>query len=411
MRQNKFVNLASLTCIQVSNGVLPILIFPFTLAVIGPDLYAKVVLSEGLAIVLLAMVLYSFEIDGVALVVGMNPLNERHRVSRAFSTIFYLRIAIFLVGAPIVLLVAALLDDQMLPLAFWWLLVPLSYALQPNWLFQGLEHNSPVATVTVLSRAAAVALVLSFVNNPRDHTLVPVLIGLAYLAGAIGSLIYARCRFGIRLVAVPLDALKRTLWSGKEIFLGSMSVLLYRDINVVLLGVLMAPGSSVATYSMAEKITKAIQASTRPLNQLFMPNALRIAGLAGRPSPTVLAQLLRITWPQLAALAPLLAILAVGYTTLGSEIQGIENVDAIASLVALMSLVPLLGVPNFMLGWAGLSVLDSRRYLLGALLATGLLNLMLCVPLISLYGEDGAAVCFVLAEAFLLYLVVRRYIT
>jgi hypothetical protein len=169
----------------------------------------------------------------------------------------------------------------------------------------------------------------------------------------------------------------------------------------------------VATYSVAEKITKVIQASTRPLNQLFLPKALKIATLANRPSPAVLSQLLRITWPQMATVMSILAAFAIGYATIGGDLlrtHHVANADQIASLVILMSVVSLLGVANFMLGWAGLSVLNARRYLLGAYVTTGTVTLALCVALASFYGARGAAVCFVLGEALLLYFVVRRFI-
>src|SRR5260370_13912001 len=52
-RRKHFINLVSLACIPVSNGVLPLLIFPFTLGVVGAGLYAQVVLSEALSIALL----------------------------------------------------------------------------------------------------------------------------------------------------------------------------------------------------------------------------------------------------------------------------------------------------------------------------------------------------------------------
>src|SRR5438309_2156623 len=412
-RKKHFINLVSLACIQVSNGVLPLLIYPFTLGVVGADLYAKVVLSEALSIFLLAIVLYSFEIDGVARVVELTPEKDRDRLSQIFSAIFYLRMALFAVAAPLALLGALCVDEQLLPLTLCWLLVPLSYAVQSNWLFLGLERNAPVALFTLLSRAGAVALVLFLVRERSDYARVPLVIGLVYMAGAIGSLLYAQQRLGIRFVAVPRATLKQMLWSGKEIFASNMSVILYRDVNVIVLGALGGSGAGVAAYSMAEKIVKAIQASMRPLNQLFFLKALRIGRSAERPGPAVLRQLLRITWPQLAALVVVLAILAAGYLALGPTIpwlQRIKNVDHIAALVGLMSLVALLGIPNFLLGWAGLNVLSAQRYLFGAILATGLLSLASCVVLVLRLGENGAAICFVLAEALLLGLVVLRYL-
>ena len=411
--RKKAANLVSLACIQVSNGVLPLLIFPFTLEVVGSDLYAKVALSEALSVVLLTIVLYSFEIDGVAQVVGLTPEKDRDRLLQTFSAVLYLRLMLFAVAAPLILLGALCLDRQLVLPTLCWLLVPLSYAIQSNWLFLGLERNLPVAVFNLLSRAGAVVLIFVLVKKPADFIQVPMVIGFAYLAGAIATLLYARHWIGLRLVTVPFVTLKQMLWSGKEIFAANLSVIFYRDINVIIIGALGGSGAGVAAYSMAEKIVKAIQASTRPLNQLFFPEALRIGRLASKPGPAVLRQLLRITWPQLALLAAGLAILFAGYMTFGRAIpwlHRIENVDRVAGLVSFMCVVTLLGIPNFMLGWAGLSAMGKQRYLFGAILATGLLSLASCVVLVLLLGENGAAICFVLAEALLFSFVVRPYI-
>jgi O-antigen/teichoic acid export membrane protein len=413
--KRKAVNLASLTCIQVANGVLPILVFPFVLGVVGPDLYAQVALSEALSIVLLTVVLYSFEIDGVGQVVGLTPEKDHDQLSKAFSAILYLRMILFAVAAPPILLGALVLDSGLLLLTLCWMLVPLSYALQSSWLFLGLERNAPVALFTVVSRASAVALIFLLVKTPSDYARVPLVIGLAYLAGAVASLLYARQQLGLRFVAVPRATLKQMFWSGKEIFAGNLSGILFRDVNVIVLGVLGAPGVAVASYSMAEKIVKAMQASMRPLNQLFFPEALRISRAAEPPAPSaaVLRQLLKITWPQLATLAGIWVFLAAGYLAFGSAIpwlQRIENLDHVAALVSFLSLVAFFGTANFTLGWAGLVALREQRYLFGAILTTGLLSLATCFVLVSLLGERGAAISSVLAETLFLGFIVRRYL-
>jgi PST family polysaccharide transporter len=380
--------------------------------VVGADLYAKVVLSEAFSLIVFAIVLYSFEIDGVAQVVGLTPGKHRERLSEVFSAIFYLRIALLFAAAPFALLGALYLDDQLLVLTLCWLLVPLSYAIQCNWLFLGLESNGPLALFTLLSRAGAFGLILFLVREPSDYARVPLVIGLAYLVGAVASFFYAQQWLGLRFVAVPRARLKQLLWSGKEVFAANLSVILYRDINVIVLGALGGSGAGVAAYSMAEKIVKAIQASTRPVNQLFFPEALRIGRSVERPEPAVLRRLLRIIWPQLAMVTLGLGVLAAVYLAFGSAVpwlQRIENVDRVAVLVAFMSLVSLLGVPNFILGWAGLSALGAQRYLFGAILTTALLSLASCVLLFFLIGENAAAVCFVLAELFLFVLVLWRY--
>lgn len=411
--RHKLVNLASLTTIQVSNAVLPLVIFPYTLAMVGPELYSKIVLSEALSLFLLTVVLFSFEVDGVAQVVGLGLRRNAKELSQLFSGVLYLRLLLFVVGATLVVLAVWLVDRELLPLVLGWALVPLSYAIQPNWFFQGLEHNAPVAALFLVSRAAAVGLILATVHEPADYVLVPVTIGGLYLAGAVGGVLYAMHRFGVRFMKVRTEHLKQMLWSGKEIFLGNLSVIAYRDANVLILGILGASGVSIASYSMAEKIVKAIQAAARPLNQHYFPEALRLAQAAGAPTKKVFRELLRLTLPQIGVLAAGMMVLAAVYVGIGDRIpqlRRIENTNQIVFLAALMSSATFFGVSNFMFGSAGLNALGERRYLLKALIGTGVLSLVLTSVLVMLTGALGAAIGFILAEALLMIFIARKYL-
>ena len=84
------LNLISLIIIQASNAVVPLILFPFVLKVMGSDAYAKVVTTEALMFIIYAFSLYSFEINGVSSVV-----NSRHEVNT--TTLGKVFINIFLI--------------------------------------------------------------------------------------------------------------------------------------------------------------------------------------------------------------------------------------------------------------------------------------------------------------------------
>lgn len=410
--KQKLINLTSLATVQLSNAILPLVIFPYALGVVGAELYSKLVLSEALSLFLLAIVLYSFEVDGVAQVVGLNLKRDAERISYLLSSIIFIRLLLFIFCTPVVILIAGLFDKQLIAPAIWWSLIPLSYAIQPSWLFQGLERNAPLAVITVLSRISILILVLFMVNNEQDYILVPLTIGSFYLVGAVFSLLYALHVYEIRFVRVPSAQLKAMLWSGKEVFMGNLSVILYRDVNVMILGVLGSPAAGIAAYSMAEKFVKAIQASIRPLNQLFFPKALGLTKTAGTPGRQVFTALLKITWPQVLVLAVLIIALNLTYMYIGSQIswiQRIDNADYVVHLTLIMSAAAVIGVCNFMFGSAGLNSLGERRYYFLAMLSAGLISLALNILLVYVLGSVGAAIGFVLGELMLVVLVVKRY--
>jgi len=406
-------NLISLIAIQGSNAALPLLVFPYALSVLGAAHYADLVFTEALSIIAIAIVLYSFEIDGVAEVAGLIPESQANRISCVLSKVLYARLCLFLTAAPLLVAGIAWYRPELWELACWWMLVPLSYALQPAWVFLGLQRNIAPAICTLASRAGAVMLILLLVRESRDALLLPQIIGLSYVCGSLFMLLWAYLGLGLRLTRLSLAEVYVSVKSGKEIFLGNIGVVVYRDSNVLLLGLIGLAGAELAAYSLAEKVTKAVQAAIRPLNQLFFPRAVLAARAVGRANRQTWVALGRLTSPQLIALVSLWIILLGAYQL--SEIyfllsDKIPEIERFIFLVLIMSLSTLFGVCNFMFGSTGLNVLGERRHMLHSILAAATISTGSTLILGSLFGATGAAASLVLAEGALYALILWRYV-
>gem|GEM_PF-1183911 len=411
-RKKDLTNLVALSCIQVSNGILPLFVFPYALSVVGFDLYSMIVVTEAVILMVLSAVLYSFDVEGVSKVVGLDIKKDIEELSRIFSEILYVRIAIWGLCVVALLLAGFFLRREYLFLFLWWMLLPLSYVVQSSWLFQGLEKNVAIAAFVVLSRLLCVAFILFLVKSPSDYYMVPAVIGSCFIFGGLLSLAYAFSKLGLRFKFVVLSDLLQLVRNGKEIFLGNFSVLLYRDVNVILLQLVGGSQQAVAVYSVAEKLVKSTQASVRPLNQLFFPKALRALKDSKGADWGAFKKILRLTTPQLLALSGLIASVGVVYAALGNRIPFVRDFpdrDQIAPLVMMMMVTVFFGVSNFMFGTVGLNRLGERTYYFQSILAVGLLNLAICALLSSQLGSVGASLSFAISEILLLTLVVRRY--
>lgn len=410
-RRRTLVNLGSLASIQVSNAFAPLIAYPFVLAMVGQENFAQIVVAEAAALFLLSFVLYSFEVDGVAAVVGTKD-GDIYSLSRILTSILSLRLAFYFAGLLALQVVLTLTHPELRVMVLGWSLVSLSYAIQPNWLFQGLERNLPLATFVTLSRIGALATLLVFIRSESDAILLPFILGGWYLAGAIGALGYSIVAFKLRPTSVDVRQLAKMVWSGKEIYLNSVATSFYKDSNVLILNMLSVPAAGIASYSLAEKLTKAFQASMRPLNQLFFPRALAIAQEEGRPSPRAFKRIFAITSPQIGVALFLLAIGTISFIVFAPQIavlQEVEGLEVVFLLTLIMALSVLPGVGNFMLGIAGLNVLGERGYMLRALMMAGAFSLTANLILVPHFQEFASAVCFLITEALLFVLVIKRY--
>lgn len=406
-------NLIALTGIQGSNAFVPLLIVPYALSVIGVTAYAQVAIAEAISALALAAVLFSFDIDGVARVARADEDARHQALSTTLSAILSARLLLFATVSPLLLVAYWLAGGQAILLLALWLLVPLGQVFHSYWFYQAIEDNLASAVITLASRVATVGIVFAFVRGPDDAALIPLAIGGPFVLGGLLSTGYITKRFGITLHWSGLRTVLADLRHGKEIFAGNVAVSFYREMNVVILGIVGVSATGISTYALIEKTIKMLQACTRPLSQLFFPKVLRALSHEIEASPAAARLIARYTWPQIAAVMALIVAFPGAYT-LGSiafprlaAFQALPQVDLMG---AIMAPAMLLGLANFMYGSAGLNVLHQKRFLFAAILITGILNVALCFLLSWLLGTVGAAICFLLAEALLFTLVLTRYI-
>ena len=405
-------NIVALTAIQGANALVPVLVFPFALKVLGSGPYALVALGEAVSNAVLACVLYSFEVEGVSRLSGLDLASDRDEISTLYTSVFYARLVIFLASTSLALGGLFVFNQSLMPIAALWFLVPLGYVFHAFWLFQGLENNAPAAFFSILGRGVSVITIFSILKTPADAFEVPLTLGGAFLGSGVLSTLYARSRMGVRLGRPRWDDVVSMLNRGKEIFLANACVVLYRGANLIILGAAGAGASSIAAYSLAEKSTMMLQATTRPLLLFFFPRLLR--RLRGHDVPDRAAARLIGAYaaPQILIILLLFAGLAAGVASLSAltdVVRRYPDSARILLLISIMAPATLFGVGNFMFGTAGLNFLHARRYLLGATFVTGAVNVAGCFLLARWIGPFGAAVAFIGSEAILFAIIITKY--
>lgn len=405
------VNLVALASIQVANAIVPLVIYPLILGVVGAERFSRLVVTESVILVVVAIIIFSFDVEGVSHIAALDPRGDIAAISEVFSEIFTTR-TLILGGCVVLVAASALFVDRMTFLLLaGWMLLPLSYLLQSTWFFLAIERNGFVASVVVVTRLGCLLLVHLLIATPDDVLLAPIIIGGSYTVAGAVILGYAISVQGVRLHPVSLGRVRAALARGRHIFVGGLSVTLYRGSNVLLLSWI-STSRAVVVYSIAEKTIKVLQAGAGPLNQVFYPRVIRALGSMREPSHAARRIVARYTVPQLLMLAGGTAaagvVLIFFRRALPAPFRSSQATDIIVLIVMMLPAV-FLGVANFMFGTGGLNYLGRRPYLAKALLATGLGNLVVCATLAGLFSASGAAVSYVLAELTLFLLIIRAY--
>ena len=70
---------------QAANAAFPLVVAPFLLHTVGAESYSRFAISEAMAMGLLTVSLYSFDLDAIGSVVVKDPQTHKNEASAAFS--------------------------------------------------------------------------------------------------------------------------------------------------------------------------------------------------------------------------------------------------------------------------------------------------------------------------------------
>lgn len=405
------LNLLSLIIIQASNAIVPLILFPYVLKIMGSDSYAQIVTTEAVMFIIYAFVLYSFEINGVSSVVKSRDSVKPNALSKIFINIFFIRLSILLFTAIPIYLLYLYYHNTIFELLLLWLLYPLSFIFQSAYFYQGLERNTLLALFVFTSRMLTLIFIFIFVSDNSDIYLVPAIIGGTYMFAGILSFLYIWVKYNIRLNLINFSYVKDLIMEGKEIFFGNVSVILFRGSNVLLLGMFTHDSLAISAYSIAEKFIKSLQAVMRPLNQYYFPKAIVMLENNKYPNKTALKGLFRLSIIQLVSLLFLIVVLFIVYNSRASidSLNNYPHIEHIFLIISIMLPAILVGILNFMYGSVGLNHLNSKKYYAKSIFTTGILSILVASILIIFLKDYGAAIAFLISECLLFLFILKKY--
>jgi PST family polysaccharide transporter len=399
---DNMINLAALAAIQGGNALLPLFLFPYFLSVIGVEKFASIVTMEAVAFVILTFSLYSFDVSGLKLVIdsrGKGKVEE----SEVYYSILYARLIMFSGVSVLLIGFVVFLYPSFLELALIWLLFPLGGVLQSSYYYQALGRNKSLAVFVVVPRLLSCLLGVIFVDSASDKNFVTGFISVSYLVSGLLSFLFIAFNIGF---CSPLKLFKRSvglLIRGRALFVASVSVLLYRASNTLLLSMMSVGPLAISAYAIAEKYVRMIQALTFPLSQLYA-----VRTVVDLSCPSAELSIFPLLWKSVrvqlfvSSIVILLFFLVAGMLRFWGALPLSSEVMA---LIGVMIGSVLFGVANYIYGTMALSTLGKERVYAKIVAITGFVTVALSAILISFFAEIGAAVAYIFGEAFLFMLI------
>lgn len=245
-------SISSLSVYEVVNVIIPFLLIPFLIGVLGKEFYGHIVYTQ--AIITFFLTVQNFGINNYAVKEISNNRDNQSIKNEIVSTIFALKGLLFVLCLALLVILTSLSYFKeyklLLFLTMWICLLDVVF---PKWYFQGVEKMKHMTTFFLLGKLISLFLILIFVKIPSDYIKVPVFhaCGVIVTGGMCGYFLIKKHK--INLLKPKTKHIKLTIKKCYDFFVSDIFINIFANSNKVIVGFLFGM-VEVAYYDLAEKI-------------------------------------------------------------------------------------------------------------------------------------------------------------
>jgi PST family polysaccharide transporter len=279
---------------------------------------------------------------------------------------------------------------------FTFIMIP-AQSMLSVWFYTGMEEMKYLNYTNVVSRLGYLAGILLIIKTPEDFYLIPAVNSGAMLSAGVVSFWLIYHKFHIRFYLPSFAEISSALQDGWHVFISNLSITLYRNSNIFILG-LLAPNYIVGFYSAGEKIVKIIQSIFTPITRVLYPYISRQTIKSPDKS------LKRIRWLVILvsfATGIIFLILVIFTKPLTLLILG-EGFKKSITVIKICSIAIMFGPVNYIIGIIFMLNFNMKSEFTKSVLLAGVVNVILCFFMSFYLYETGTAIVFVFTEIFLM---------
>lgn len=256
--------------IQVVNMLIPLIIYPYLILTLGKDLFGLTVFVQTVISYLIILVNFGFNLSATR-EISIHRSNSI-KLSEIVSSVFIIKGILFIISLIFLSTISFIVPHVRLFRALYIvsMFAVLHEVMFAAWYFQGIEKMKYIAYVNVTSKILQLILIFICIKSQSDFLLVPLINGLAMIAGGIISLYIIFINHRIHFAFQTLSTLRKYAFDSSSIFISNISTQLYVNANKIFVGSFLGM-SEVAVYDLAEKILNLIKLPLSILSQSIYP--------------------------------------------------------------------------------------------------------------------------------------------
>ncbi|MEH7004721.1 MULTISPECIES: oligosaccharide flippase family protein [Priestia] len=388
-------NIIQMGLVQGLNYILPIIMIPYLLRVIGIENYGRV--ATALAIVQFLLIISDYGFNFTA----TQKIAVKEKVDNTLvSTIYTYKL--ILSGIILLITVAAFFFITMTQKDLWFVvgfyLFFLGQSFLPVWLFRGLNKMVYVSFITFFSKCITIVLLFLYVKQKEDFYLMGFVYGIPAIIGLIISAVLMK-KYGIKFVKIRWNDLREELDSGKDMFFSNVIGTLYTTLNPIIL-TQFAGLYATGLYSTCEKIISVANSMTNAVSQAVYPIVCKKMSA----SPYVFLKKVKMPvsflyfgwWP------PILLIVSI-FVAFQSEwilqiVNGSNSANEQITLLQIMLFIPFAISLGHLFGIQTLLAVNEKKSVRNSIFRGAILNLILGTTGSLLFGALGMGVSVLICE-------------
>lgn len=397
-------NFFSLSVLQLAGLVLPLLVFPYLILILGIEKFGLIVYAQAVMSYFVVFTDYGFNLSATR-DISIN-INDKQKITDIFNVVFFTKIILLLLSFVILIMLlfifAPLQKEIMLYLSSFFIVI--GQTLFPIWFFQGIEKMKFITYLNVIAKIIFTGLIFLLIKQPSDYIYANLFQGLGTIISSIISLFFLCKNYDIKLKIPSIKQVKNEIKSGFHILLSSFSINIYLNTNIIILG-LFANSIVLGYYSIAEKIMLILRQLLSVFSQVIYPH---ICKLVQKSHSQLVLFYKKIYIPFLIVIILLSILLYFLADMIVLLLTNTNNLD-IANLVKLIAFVPIIVCLNIP-AYQTLLAYDMKKSYSFVLSFGSLVSIILNFFLSYRIGAMGTCISIIITEALItigLYLILE----
>jgi len=250
--------------------LVPLIIYPYLIRVLGKETYGLVVFVQAIVAYLVILVEFGFNTSATR-EISLHR-NNKEKLNEIVSSVLIIKSVHFLLVSLLMGLLIRVIPkahgyELLFVLSMWTCLYEVIF---PTWYFQGIEQMKYITYITLISRLIFLGLIFVFIKSPSDYLFVPLINGIGALVAGLIALFIILGKQKIVFEWQPFSKLKYYFFNSVPLFFSNLFISIYTSTNKVIVGFFLGL-EEVAYYDLAEKVTTALKVPQNILSQSLFP--------------------------------------------------------------------------------------------------------------------------------------------